>query len=265
MCYRNFFSQNLKISAVLLAILVSNISLAANKKGDFNFTFGASMSSLTNSEDDKSNQVYKFTNTDPDKPANEKTNVSTGNMFKAKRGYGIELGANYFIKDYLSLAADLTLPRENRLAYGTFWNDSTREFAKYNQSSLAFSAQIHFAQPESLLTPYLGAGINFTNFSSFKIFNTNFYEYSHSKTSIGEVLQAGFNYEFSPKNFFNFEIKQPISKLKFKAKAKGDYDSTSNGYNGKDGDYAIGTYTRDLRGNTNLRPIVISAKLGFKF
>ena len=69
--------------------------------------------------------------------------------------------------------------------------------------------QYHFSDLGKF-KPYLGAGLNYTRFSSvgFAPAVQTALSPSLSRNSFGLALQAGFDYEFMPNTFFNFDVKK---------------------------------------------------------
>ncbi|APW37240.1 hypothetical protein RD110_08550 [Rhodoferax koreense] len=69
--------------------------------------------------------------------------------------------------------------------------------------------QYHFADLGKF-KPYLGAGLNYTRFSSVKFSPAvqAALDPSLSKNSFGLALQAGFDYEFAKNTYFNFDVKK---------------------------------------------------------
>lgn len=97
------------------------------------------------------------------------------------------------------------------------------------------SLQYHFL-PEGTIRPYVGAGINYTRFSSVDLPSG----FSIEKNSFGPSLQAGVDIEVAKNVFLNFDIKKTYIRT----------DLSSNGTN-------LGTIKVD--------PVLIGIGIGYRF
>jgi outer membrane protein len=96
------------------------------------------------------------------------------------------------------------------------------------------TAQYHFA-PDAQISPYLGAGLNYTRFYSVNLPGLNV-----GNSSTGGALQAGVDFKVSNNMFINVDVKKIYMKT----------DVTANG-----------AYLTTL----TINPVVIGAGVGWKF
>ena len=73
------------------------------------------------------------------------------------------------------------------------------------------TVQYHFMPDSTSFRPYVGAGLNYTNFSSVNL-NAGSTPLSINKSSTGGALQAGFDIPISGDMSFNFDIKKTYIK-----------------------------------------------------
>jgi len=97
------------------------------------------------------------------------------------------------------------------------------------------TAQYHFS-PEAQVSPYLGVGLNYTQF-----YNVNLPGLNVSRSSIGVALQAGADFKVSKDMSINVDLKKIYIKT--------------------DVSTAAGAYLTTLK----INPTVLSVGLGWKF
>ncbi len=103
------------------------------------------------------------------------------------------------------------------LILGTSKHDVTSNGSKIGSVRVlppTLTAQYHFS-PEGQFRPYVGAGINYTRFYSFK--DTSGLDLSIKKNSFGPALQVGVDIPVTKNIFVNFDVKKLWIKTKVKA------------------------------------------------
>ena len=104
------------------------------------------------------------------------------------------------------------------LILGTSKHDITASGTKIGSVRVlppTLTAQYHFS-PEGQFRPYVGAGINYTRFYSFKD-QSNGLDLSIKKNSFGPALQVGVDIPVTKNIFVNFDVKKLWIKTKVKA------------------------------------------------
>ena len=127
-------------------------------------------------------------------------------------------------------AANKTIP-EVDLSYFFTKNSATELVLTYpqkitvnpNVGSLkalppTLTLQYHFMPDSPSFRPYVGAGINYTNFSSVSLAGGAL---NSSNSSTGGALQAGFDIPFSTNMVFNVDIKKVYMKTTISSAASG--------------------------------------------
>ena len=147
----------------------------------------------------------------------------------------IEVDFSYFFSPNWAAELVLTVPQKHTLKS----NGATIGTLKHLPPTLL--GQYHFGGLGAL-RPYVGAGINFTNFSDVKFEPAVVAALRPNvkRTSVGLALQAGFDYELGGGWLVNVDVK----------KVKLDTDVTSGGTK-------VGTFTID--------PVLFSVGVGYRF
>lgn len=127
---------------------------------------------------------------------NSANNDSTGNGLSINNKTIPEVDVSYFINKNVAVELILTVPQEHTLyskgvAVGTF-----------EQLPPTLLVQYHFDAPG--FKPYVGAGINYTNFSSVNL-PAGVGIDSHS---VGGALQVGVDVPLSGNMYLNFDVKK---------------------------------------------------------
>jgi outer membrane protein len=109
-----------------------------------------------------------------------------------------ELDISYFFTKNIAAELVLTVPQKHKVyldgeSIGTF---------KHLPPTLTL--QYHFT-PEASLSPYVGAGINYTRISSVKLLDG---AVSLENDSVGLALQAGLDYKLDKNWSINFDVKK---------------------------------------------------------
>ncbi len=147
----------------------------------------------------------------------------------------LEVDISYFFSPSWAAELVLTVPQKHTLKsngaqIGTLKHLPPTLLGQYHLSGLG------------ALRPYVGAGINFTNFSDVKFEPAvvTALRPNIKRTSVGLALQAGFDYELGGGWLVNVDVK----------KVKLDTDVTSGGTK-------VGTFTLD--------PVLFSVGVGYRF
>jgi len=108
-----------------------------------------------------------------------------------------EFDISYFFTDNIALELVLTWPQKMDITLGG------NDIGSVDALPPSLMLQYHFL-PNDAFRPYVGAGINYTRFSSedFRIPGL-----SVSSSSFGAALQAGFDYKLAPRWFLNVDAK----------------------------------------------------------
>ena len=109
-----------------------------------------------------------------------------------------EVDFSYFLSKHLVLELILTVPQKHDVRL----NGASIGSVKHLPPTLTL--QYHF-MPDQKFRPYVGAGINYTRFSSVNIANGAF---NLEKDSWGGALQAGLDVEVGKNTFVNVDVKK---------------------------------------------------------
>jgi len=120
-----------------------------------------------------------------------------------------EVDFSYFFTKKFAAELILTYPQKHDV------NAGSTKIGTVKHLPPTLTAQYHFA-PDGDLRPYIGAGINYTHFSSVDLPAG----YSIEKNSFGYALQAGFDVPLSKTLVLNFDVK--------KVKIKTDVSANGN-------------------------------------
>jgi len=108
-----------------------------------------------------------------------------------------EFDISYFFTDNIALELVLTWPQKMDITVGA------AEIGSVDALPPSLLLQYHF-MPNDTFRPYVGAGVNYTRFSSqdFRVAGL-----SVSNSSWGAALQAGFDYRIAPRWYLNVDAK----------------------------------------------------------
>jgi len=151
----------------------------------------------------------------------------TGAALSRKTIPEVDLG--YFFTDNLSAELILTYPQQHEVSLNGALLGTLKELPP------TLLAQYHF-MPGGTFSPYVGAGLNYTSYSS-----VNMPGLATSKSSIGGALQVGFDVPVNKKLSFNVDLKKVYMKI--------------------DVNTAAGAYVTTLK----IDPVLFGAGLGWKF
>ncbi len=115
-----------------------------------------------------------------------------------------ELDVSYFITDNIALELIAGTSKHNMKAVHTSGGDIGIGSVRLLPPTL--TAQYHF-MPKERLSPYLGAGLNYTFFYDVST-PGNGIDSVHYDNHIGYALQAGVDYAITPNVYFNFDVKK---------------------------------------------------------
>ena len=141
-----------------------------------------------------------------------------------------EADVSYFFTD--NIAAELILTYPQKITVNP-------NIGSLDALPPTLTLQYHFMPDNPSFRPYIGAGINYTNFS---IVNLAGGALNSSNSSTGGALQIGFDVPISGNMSFNFDVKKVYMKTTITSAASGA---------------SVGTLT--------LNPYLIGAGLGWKF
>ncbi len=114
-----------------------------------------------------------------------------------------EVDFSYFFTPQLAAELVLTYPQKQTL------RSAGTDIGSLKHLPPTLTLQYHFTGLGAF-KPYVGAGLNYTRFSSVQ-FNPAVQaalKPSIDKSSFGPALQAGFDYEFMKNTYFNFDVKK---------------------------------------------------------
>ncbi len=140
-----------------------------------------------------------------------------------------EVDISYFFTDNISAELVLTYPQKHDVSLNGTFLGTVKELPP------TLLAQYHF-MPGSSFSPYVGAGLNYTMFSSVDIPGLDI-----SRSSIGGALQVGFDIPVNENLSFNVDLKKVYMKTDVKT--------------------AAGAYVTTL----NVDPVLLGVGLGWKF
>lgn len=113
-----------------------------------------------------------------------------------------EVDVSYFVTPHLALELILTYPQKHDVSLAGVGNiGSVKELPP------TLTLQYHFA-PEAKFRPYLGAGVNYTRFSSVNLSVPGIGALDVDKNSWGGALQAGFDFAVGKNTFVNLDVKK---------------------------------------------------------
>lgn len=120
-----------------------------------------------------------------------------------------EADISYFLTKNLAAELILTYPQKHMVrvtqsAAGAFDAGSLKELPP------ALTLQYHF-MPDAQFRPYVGAGFNYTTFSSVNLAPLNSISggtASIDRSNFGGVLQAGFDVKVGTNSYINFDVKK---------------------------------------------------------
>jgi len=140
-----------------------------------------------------------------------------------------EVDFSYYFTDNISAELILTYPQKHTVSLNGASLGTLKELPP------TLLAQYHF-MPGSSFSPYVGAGLNYTNYS-----NINMPGFSTSRSSTGGALQVGFDVPINKNLSFNVDLKKVYMDI--------------------DVNTAAGAYVTTL----NIDPVLFGVGLGWKF
>jgi outer membrane protein len=155
---------------------------------------------------------------------------STGLGLSINNKWIPEVDISYYFSPNLAAELILTYPQKQKVYAG----DTRIGSLKHLPPTLTL--QYHFANSSSI-TPYLGAGVNFTRFSSVRLLDG---AADVKRNSFGPALQAGVNFALTKNLSLNVDVKKVWIKTKVSA-----------------GGVRVGTFKVD--------PVLFGVGLGYRF
>jgi outer membrane protein len=148
-----------------------------------------------------------------------------------------EIDASYFFTENIAVELVATTTRHRITAHDTAAGDVDVGNVRLLPPTL--TAQWHFL-PDQALSPYVGAGINYTWFFDTSVPHTVVNSVSYDD-EFGAVIQAGLDYHITGRWYANLDVKQVF--LNTTAKINGGA----------------------IRANVDLNPTIIGAGIGYRF
>ena len=146
-----------------------------------------------------------------------------------------EVDFTYFFDKNLAAELILTVPQRQDVSSGA------TKLGTLKHLPPTLTAQYHF-DPVSGFKPYVGAGVNFTNFSSVEITHPTAGPLDVKRQSYGLALQVGVDYELAKNLYLNLDVK--------KVQIKTDVSVQSSGA-------TLGSFKVD--------PLLVGVGLGWRF
>ena len=122
----------------------------------------------------------------------------TGNNLSVNNKVFPEVDISYFFTPNLAAELVLTYPQKHDVKSGG------TQIGTLKHLPPTLSVQYHFTELGAF-KPYVGAGINYTRFSSVNILDG---AATIDKNSVGLAVGAGFDYEFMKNTYFNVDVKK---------------------------------------------------------
>ena len=120
-----------------------------------------------------------------------------------------EVDISYFFTKNIAAELILTYPQK----HGVHVTESVAgafDAGFFKELPPSLTVQYHFS-PDATLRPYVGAGLNYTRFSSIDLSSLDAKSggvNTLSKSSTGAVLQAGFDYKLGANTYLNVDLKK---------------------------------------------------------
>ncbi len=127
-----------------------------------------------------------------------------GGHVDASDTFNPELDASYFFTDHIAVEAIAATTRHRVTAKGTAAGDVDVGMVRLLPPTVTL--QWHFF-PHEKISPYVGAGVNYTWFFDTSVPNTPVKKVSYDDT-FGEAIQAGIDYNISGRWYLNVDVKQ---------------------------------------------------------
>lgn len=114
-----------------------------------------------------------------------------------------EVDISYFLTPQIAVELVLTYPQKQTI------RSNGTDIGSLKHLPPTLTAQYHFTS-FGAFKPYVGAGLNYTRFSSVRFDPAvqTALQPSLSKNSVGLVVQVGFDYEFIKNTYFNVDAKK---------------------------------------------------------
>jgi outer membrane protein len=122
----------------------------------------------------------------------------TGNQLSVNNKVFPEFDISYFFTPNLAAELVLTYPQKHDV------KSAGTQIGTLKHLPPTLSVQYHFTDLGAF-KPYVGAGINYTRFSSVNILDG---AATIDKNSVGLAVGAGFDYEFMKNTYFNVDVKK---------------------------------------------------------
>ncbi len=132
-----------------------------------------------------------------------------------------EVDLSYFFTSNIAAELILTYPQKVNI------NLSGTPLGSVKALPPILTLQYHFAPDSQSFRPYVGAGINYTNFSSVSL-AAGATPLNVKKSSTGLALQAGFDVPITENLTFNLDLKKAYIKTDVSAATSGAYVTTLN-------------------------------------
>ena len=117
-----------------------------------------------------------------------------------------EVDVTYFFNKNLGMEWVLAYPTKHDVTIAS--GPLAEKIGSVKATSTSLALQYHFL-PDQTINPYVGAGVNYTRFSSVSLHsNVAGVDLGSSKDSVGGVLQLGADVKIANNLYLNFDIKK---------------------------------------------------------
>ena len=172
-------------------------------------------------------------------PENNGSSTSVGGHVTATDQFAPEVDFSYFFTDHIAAELIAATTRHNVAAKDTAVGHV--DVGSVWALPPTITLQYHF-RPHERFSPYVGAGVNATFFYASKPAGPTVTKFTMTNT-MGEAIQAGFDYNVSGHWFVNADVKQIFMHTKAR----------------------LHTVLGNVTAKTNLDPIVVGVGVGYRF
>ena len=150
-----------------------------------------------------------------------------------------EIDASYFVTPNVALELIATTPQKQTVSLNMGDAAHPTKLGTLRHLPPTLTVQYHFAPTNAIVRPYIGAGINYTHFSSVNLGNG---AYDVDRNSWGTAVQFGADFPITQNLYFNVDFK--------KIDIRTDVTATASGAN-------LGTVKVD--------PVLFGVGIGYRF
>jgi outer membrane protein len=157
-------------------------------------------------------------------PANQSTPIGPlsqpADVITVNSKYIWELDASYFVTDNVALELIATNPQKQTV----YVNGGSVGTLRHLPPTL--TVQYHFAPNNAVVRPYVGAGVNYTHFSSVNLNYGGSTPLDIKRNSWGTAVQFGADFPITKQLSFNVDFKKIDIRTDVRIKSDGTYLST---------------------------------------